>query len=119
MALKLTMIYQPVADLDRAVTFYRDTLGWDEAWRMGDTTAAFKIPDSEIELMLDIPTDDPHGQSGFYEVADVDAYFAEKKDSVDFLTEPVDLPPIRYAAFKDPDGNVFRIYHSTEEAPEA
>lgn len=111
--MKLTFLYHPVQDLDEAVGFYRDVLGLDEAWREGTETAAFALPDSEVQVMLDVTTDEA-GPSAFYEVANVDAFHAERKDSANWVQEPEDLPPIRCAAFTDPAGNLFRIFHSLE-----
>lgn len=114
--MKLTFLYHPVKDVKRAVAFYRDVLGWEEAWRMGEDTAAMKIPGSEVLMMLAIDADPSAAASGFFEVEDVDALFAAIKDRVAVTDEPQDLPPIRYAAFRDPDGNLIRLFTSTEEA---
>jgi predicted enzyme related to lactoylglutathione lyase len=111
--MKLSFLYHPVKDLEKAVAFYRDVLGWDEAWREGEETAAMQIPDSEVTVMLDM-TSEPEAASGFFGVDDVDAFYARMKDRLKFVAEPKDLPPIRYAAFTDPDGNVFRIYSEPE-----
>lgn len=114
--MKLNFLYHPVENLEKSVVFYRDVLGWDEAWRMGETTAAMTIPDSEITVMLDIGDPYEHGSSsGFFQVDDIDVFYEEKRDRMDFVVEPMDLPPIRYAAFIDPDGNLFRIFTETED----
>jgi catechol 2,3-dioxygenase-like lactoylglutathione lyase family enzyme len=113
--MKLVFLYHPVKDLTEALAFYRDELGWDEAWREGDSTIAMKIPDSDVQVMLDSSDSDGSGDaSGFYEVKSVDAFFAAHGDRVTFVEEPRDLPPIRCAAFTDPSGNLFRIYHELE-----
>lgn len=112
--MKLTFLYHPVIDLEKAVGFYRDVLGWDEAWREGETTAAFAIPDSTVQVMLDASDSDEGGPSGFYEVDDVDAFHATNRDTMDWVELPEDLPPIRCAAFKDPAGILFRIFHNLE-----
>jgi len=41
---KLVFINQPVTDLDQAVTFYRDVLGFEEAWREGEDTVSSTCP---------------------------------------------------------------------------
>jgi catechol 2,3-dioxygenase-like lactoylglutathione lyase family enzyme len=33
-----------VADVKQALGFYRDTLGWEEAWREGETTTSLGMP---------------------------------------------------------------------------
>ena len=108
--MKLTYLYHPVTDVGRAVAFYRDVLGWDETWRMGDDTAAMQIPETEITVMLAIDPDPAAPASGFFGHDDVDAFFRENRDRIDVVDEPQDLPPIRYASFRDPDGNLIRVY---------
>jgi len=112
---KLTFLYHPVTDLEVAIAFYRDVLGWEEAWREGASTAAFAMPDSTVQLMLDASNlDDTGGPSGFYEVADVDAFYAEHRQSLTWLELPQDSPPVRFASFTDPAGALFRIFNGSE-----
>ncbi|MGH8951922.1 MAG: VOC family protein [Acidimicrobiia bacterium] len=106
--MRLSFLYHPVSDLREAVDFYRDVLGWDEAWRMGDDTAAMQIPGSEVLLMLAVDEAD-QGPSGFFEVDDVDAFWQSLPDTTTRVTPPQDLEPIRYAAIADPGGNLIRL----------
>jgi catechol 2,3-dioxygenase-like lactoylglutathione lyase family enzyme len=116
--MKLVFLYHPVKDLKAALAFYRDVLGWDEAWREGDATIAMSIPDSDVQVMLDASDDAASAAaSGFYEVDDVDAFYESHRNDVEFVEPPHDLPPIRYASFTDPSGNLFRLYQNLE--PEA
>lgn len=112
--MKLTFLYHPVTHLEDAVGFYRDVLGLDEAWRMGEETAAFALPDSDVQVMLDVSDSDAGGPCGFFEVDNVDAFYDAHRDSVKWTETPEDLPPIRCAAFTDPAGNLCRIFHSLE-----
>ena len=108
--MQLTYLYHPVTDIAKAVAFYRDVLGWDEAWRMGDDTAAMQIPNSTVTVMLAIDPDPSAAASGFFGVDDIDAFYRDNRDRINFIEEPQDLPPIRYASFRDPDDNLFRLY---------
>lgn len=112
--MKLAFLYQPVKDLPAAVAFYRDVLGLDESWREGETTAAFRLPGTEVELMLDLPPDDgPQWQTGgFYQVDSVDAFIAEHPD-ITWAGEPMDIPGGRSASFFDPSGNVIHLLDET------
>ena len=51
--MKLEFWYAPVTDLSAALALYRDTLGWEEAWREGELTASLALPGTEVQLMLD------------------------------------------------------------------
>jgi catechol 2,3-dioxygenase-like lactoylglutathione lyase family enzyme len=112
--MRLTYLYHPVSDLKEAVAFYRDVVGWDEAWRMGDDTAAMQIPGSEVLLMLDVTPDVDAGPGGFFEVDDVDGFWQSLPESVTRITPPQDLDPIRFAAVADPGGNLIRLFTEIE-----
>ena len=117
MKMKLVFLYHPVKDLKESLAFYRDVLGWDEAWRMGDATVAMQIPGSDVQVMLDATEDASGlGASGFYEVDDVDRFYEANRDRMTFVEPPQDLEPIRYASFTDPSGNPFRLFHEVEGA---
>jgi catechol 2,3-dioxygenase-like lactoylglutathione lyase family enzyme len=90
--MELTFLYHPVKNIEKAVAFYRDILGWDEAWRMGDDTAAMQIPNSPIMVMLAIDQDPSARASGFFGIDDVDAFYRDNRDRIDFVDEPRDLP---------------------------
>lgn len=103
--MKLSLIYVPVKDLDAALAVYRNTLGFEEAWREGDLTVGLALPGTDVQLMLDqdAPEDDKPGP--FFEIDDVDAFYAEHQGRLAFVSPPRSIPPGRYVAFDDPSGN--------------
>lgn len=109
--MNLTFVYQSVDDLDAALAFYRDVLGLTEAWREGDSTVAFELPGSEVQLMVDVrPDSHPKWASGmFLQVDDVDS-FVELHPELPWLDEPMDVPDGRSTAFTDPAGNTIHIF---------
>lgn len=117
--MKLTFMYQPVTDLTESVAFYRDALGLDESWREGDTTVAFKLPGSEVELMLDIPPGDgpEWGAGGFFGVESVDKFISGHPD-LKWVGEAFDMPGGRGATFLDPSGNAIHLFDQSAAGPE-
>lgn len=112
--MKLAFLYHPVENLKDALTFYRETLGFEEAWREGEHTVAFQLPDSDIQLMIE--TDEQHlSAGGMFIVDSVDEFFNDKKGSLEFIKGPKDIPPGRYAICKDNSGNLLRIIDLTNE----
>jgi catechol 2,3-dioxygenase-like lactoylglutathione lyase family enzyme len=108
--MKLTFVYLPVADMKQALALYRDTLGWEEAWREGETTAALQLPGSEVQLMLD--QDDGSGTTApgpVFEVDSVQAFHAARRDQLRFRSEPKEIPGGFWSAFEDPSGNVIYL----------
>jgi len=112
--MKLVFLFHPVKDLKESLAFYRDQLGFEEAWREGDHTVAFNLPNSDIRLMIEDDEQDlPAG--GIFLVDSVDDFFKNNKDHLHFLKEPVDIPPGRYAIYEDNSGNLLRILDFSKE----
>ena len=82
--------YLPVDDLDRALRLYRDTLGWPEAWREGDTTASLKMPGDHVQLMLDQAPNASYRPGPVLLVDDVRAWYTS---STSRPSTPEDLRP--------------------------
>ncbi|MBO8157725.1 MAG: VOC family protein [Bacillaceae bacterium] len=112
--MRLVFLYQPVKNLKESLAFYRDELGFEEAWREGEHTAALKLSDSNVRLMIE-DIDEGYGPGGVFLVDSVDEFFKENQRKLDFLQEPVDIPPGRYAIFQDNSGNPIRILDFTNE----
>jgi catechol 2,3-dioxygenase-like lactoylglutathione lyase family enzyme len=112
--MKLVFMDYPVENLKESLAFYRDVLGFEEAWREGDHTVALKMPGSEVQLMIE---NDEVGLTpgAVFLVESVDKYFEENKDSIKFIKEPIDIPPGRYAIFQDNSGNLIRILDFSKE----
>lgn len=89
-------------------------MGWTEAWREGNDTVCFLIPQSETRLLIE--RDENPKSGGLFEVENVDQFYAENREKLNFIEEPRDIPPGRYAAFQDPAGNVARILDFSHEA---
>lgn len=119
--MKLTFVYQRVSDLPSALAFYRDELGLAEAWREGDTTVAFELPGSPVQLMVEVPPDEhPRWNSGlFCEVPDVDA-FVKEHAGLTWIGDVFEIPDGRAATFTDPSGNTIHIFdHRNDQSTAA
>ncbi len=110
--MKLEFVYVPVEDMGAALALYRDTLGFQEAWREGETTTSLKLPGTDVQLMLDVT---PEFASGpFFVVESVVDFRAEHREDLHFTHEPEEVPGGYMAAFTDGQGNtVYVIDQST------
>lgn len=104
---KVTYFYLSVSDLKAARTFYRDTLGLEEAWREGETTCAFKLPGTEVQLMLDQNEHNTSGRSGLvFMVPNTDTFYTQRRGNLDFHAPPMDIPGGgRWVGANDGSGN--------------
>lgn len=105
----------PVHDLDRAVAFYRDTLGLPFLFRPSPTLAFFDC--GGVRLMIDIPDPefDHPASIIYYRVADIEAACSTlKARNVRFDSEPhliARMPDheLWMAFFRDPEDNVLAL----------
>lgn len=104
--MKLEFWYAPVSDMPAALAFYRDTLGWEEAWREGENTVSLQLPGSEVQLMLDVSTDAPGPMFTVDKVADLQA---EHGDRLQWRYPPSVIPGGWLGGFEDPAGNVVYV----------
>ncbi len=112
--MKLVFLYHPVKNLNDSLSFYKDRLGFEEAWREGDNTAALTIPDSDVQLMIEVDKDNLV-PGGVFLVDSVDSFYADHKNKLEFIKGPVDIPPGRFAIYRDISGNLFRIIDLSKE----
>ncbi len=112
--MKLEFLYHPVKNIEEALMFYQEQLGFEEAWREGDHTIALRLPNSDVQLMIE---DDEKELTagGVFSVESVDAFFQKHRDQLHFVKEPVDIPPGRYAIYTDNSGNLIRIIDFSKE----
>ncbi len=104
--MKLTFLYAPVDELGPALAFYRDALGWREAWREGDTTVAFHLPGSDVQVMVSESSSDVPGP--MYLVQDARAFAAHAGLSPAGAAE--EIPGGVVLPFDDPAGNRFYVF---------
>ena len=104
MIMRLTYVIKYVADMERAVKFYRDELGLSLRFQSPDWS---EFETGETTLALHQASDEhPAGtaQLGFG-AEDIDRFYAEKKDSgVEFTSAPTEAFGSRIAKFKDSEG---------------
>ena len=111
-------VWLPVTDMDRAVAFYHDTLGFavtdhDDDWSSLDANG----------LLLGLngsPQESPHGDGGaaiaFQAEGDLEQEVARLKDAgVEFPDEISEHRWGRIVPFKDPDGNDLQLYAAPSE----
>ena len=104
--MKLTFLYQPTADLRAAVDFHRDELGLEEAWRDGDDTVAFWLPERVAQIMLST-TPQPAGP--MYLVDDLDAWMRDHS-GVPVSVDKFAIPGGHVAGFRAPGDNTFYVF---------
>ncbi|MBN3555526.1 VOC family protein [Fictibacillus nanhaiensis] len=113
--MKLVFHSQPVKDMKSAVAFYRDILGMEEAWREGNHTVSFKANTDTQILLEDDKIEREFGPGSVFLVDNVDAYFTSNQSTLNFVKEPCDIPPGRYAIFTDDSGNPIRIIDMSKQ----
>ena len=104
------VIWVPVSDVKRSLSFYRDTLSLEEV-RSGDDWAELDANGLHIGLNANEP---PGGDGGaviaFQPQASLDEAVEElRSEGVEIAGEISEHPWGRVATFKDPDGNTLSI----------
>lgn len=110
----------PVKDLDRARTFYEDTLGLKMKDEMGDEVLRMESGDTEINVYRSEFAGTNKATALTFEVDDAEKEVADLKEKGIFF-EHYDLPGLtqqgdlyvaegfKTAWFKDPDGNILSL----------
>ncbi len=109
-------IHISVADIDRAVAFYRDVLGLAFLFQVPGQKMAF-FDCGGVRLYLGVPSSPEYRANSFlyYRVSDIDAaYKALSAKGVAFLHEPrvvhkTETSALWMTGFQDPDGNYAQI----------
>jgi methylmalonyl-CoA/ethylmalonyl-CoA epimerase len=112
---QIGQIAVPVSDIERAVAFYRDTLGMRFLFQAPPGLGFFDC--AGVRLMLDAPARAQAGNSSviYYKVPDLSAAFDTlSARGVVFETKPhliAKLPDheLWMAFFRDPDGNLLAL----------
>ena len=102
--MKLEFLYTPVKDLQAALALYRDALGWEEAWREGDSTVSLKLPGSEVQFMID-EIESAAGVGPIFVVESVERFHADRPSELGVLEEPQEIPGGFLATYEDASGN--------------
>jgi methylmalonyl-CoA/ethylmalonyl-CoA epimerase len=113
---QIGQIAVPVGDIERAIAFYRDTLGMRFLFQAPPGLAFFDC--AGVRLMLDAPAkaqSENYSSIIYYKVPDLHAAFAAlSARGVSFETEPhliAKMPDheLWMAFFRDPDGNLLAL----------
>ena len=113
----LSVIHQPVpelpvADVERAQRYYRDTLGFDIGWiEPSNVIGSVSRGEAAIFLRRREPPFEPAVSWVFAD--DVDATHEEMKASGANIVDPLELKPwkLRQFTIEDLDGNRFHFHH--------
>ncbi len=112
--MKLEFLYMPTRDLDAALALNRDGLGWQEAWREGESTVSLALPGTDVKVMLD--ASDPDGAYGpIFVVDDVQAFHKSRPDGLSVTAEPDAIPGGSMAVYQDPSGNAIYVLDQADE----
>jgi predicted enzyme related to lactoylglutathione lyase len=103
-----------VADMDRAVSFYTDSLGLSLRFRAGNDWAEVNSPGVRLGLHParagSAPSANPSVSLGF-EVNDIESAMSDLQGrSVTFAGQIIDGGQERIAHFSDPDGNALYLF---------
>ena len=116
-----------VKDLDRARTFYIDTLGLEEVDQEGDELIVLKSGDSAVSVYRSDYAGTNKATAVTWAVDDIDAEVSALKQK-GIMFEHYDMPGLalegdvhvgdgmKIAWFKDPDGNILNIVEEEEIA---
>jgi uncharacterized glyoxalase superfamily protein PhnB len=80
-----------VADLKEAIRFYENVLGFRTGWTHGDPPVLASIVRDKVELNLRqrLPVESAGVSRIYFEVSDVDSFFARIQTSAAYVKEPL------------------------------
>jgi methylmalonyl-CoA/ethylmalonyl-CoA epimerase len=113
----------PVSDLEKAVPFYRDTLGLPFLFTAPPQMSFFQC--GTVRLLVGVPTEGEVAQRGsaiYFKVADIHAVHSQLAErGVKFVAEPhlvhkAATYDLWLAEFKDPDGNTLALMSEVPKA---
>jgi catechol 2,3-dioxygenase-like lactoylglutathione lyase family enzyme len=107
----LSFVMLAVRDVDRAATFYRDTLGLTMTARFEDF-AFFDTGEATLALTSELGGGgESRGDECVFAVSSVEKVFAALMSRIDFLNEPRPVNDLNWAVnFRDPDGHLLSLY---------
>jgi catechol 2,3-dioxygenase-like lactoylglutathione lyase family enzyme len=114
-AMKLEFMFVPTSDLTASLGLYRDTLGFTEMWREGDSTVALALPGSDVQVMLD--ANDPKAPVGpLFVVDSVETFHAARPETLAVIEGPSEIPGGFLATYQDPGGaTIYVMDQSTDQ----
>ncbi len=116
--MKLEFLFVPTSDLEASLALYRDGLGFEEQWREGDATVALALPGADVALMLD--AHDPDAPIGpLFIVDSVEAFHADRPDTLVVADPPSEIPGGAMATYRDPDGATIYVMDQSTDAAAA
>ncbi len=121
----ISVVKLPVEDVDRAISFYVDKLGWEKTMDvpMGEDSRWVTIAPKGAQTALTLfkqPGVKAGGDSGYViEVDDVYKTYEQLRDKVEFPEKPRTEPWGGFATFKDSEGNVHGMHSSAPAAVSA
>lgn len=113
--MKLEFLYTPVTDLKAALALYRDALGWEEAWREGDSTVSLKLPGTDVQLMLD-EAESGQGVGPMFVVDSVERFHAERPAELRAREEPQEIPGGFMVTYEDTSGHPIYVLDQALES---
>jgi catechol 2,3-dioxygenase-like lactoylglutathione lyase family enzyme len=114
--MKLEFLCVPTRDLQASLALYRDELGWEEAWREGDSTVSLKHPGSDVQLMLVAGEGAESAFGPIFVLDDVRRFNGERPSRLRVASEPEEIPGGYLATYEDPSGNTIYVMDQSLEA---
>lgn len=109
----MLILLQP--DLEKAVVFYKN-LGLRLKFHMRNKWAEFELSGVSIGLCPTSKPSDALVRTGIVlGVDDIQSFYEQHKNSIDFLHEPTTAVHGHMVSFKDPGGNILDLYQPTPE----
>lgn len=99
---KVDCLSLPVADLEKALSFYQDKLGHDLIWR-SETAAGLRLPDTDAELVIHTESRPQAAELFVASVSDAVERFVNAGGSL--FSGPFEVPIGQCAVVGDPWGN--------------
>ncbi|HEX3369256.1 MAG TPA: VOC family protein [Candidatus Cybelea sp.] len=115
----IAFVAYSVADVPRAVAFYRDVLGLEVGRAFNEGFVEFNVGSSSFAVDGDPPGYDPGTSTGLnFEVADIVAAQQRLVERGVDVSAVYTFPACSVCFAKDPDGNRFALHQREARAPE-